>query len=78
MKLNCHSIQYIYDNLKKKDDQINAITSQLGIFQKSEDTTDIVRKAIQGCKKYTDDEADKLLTRVKELEMKTNKKIAEF
>lgn len=78
MKLNCHSIQYIYDNLKKKDEQINGINSQLGIFQKSEDTNDIVRKAIQGCKKYTDDEVDKLLTRVKELEMKTNKKIAEF
>lgn len=83
MRLSCHckillnlAIQYIYDNLKKKDEQINNITSQLGIFQKSEDTNDIVRKAVQGCKKYTDDQVDKLLTRVKQLEMRTNKKIA--
>ena len=29
-------------------------------------------------KKYTDDEISKVLTRLKQLELKTNKKIAEF
>jgi hypothetical protein len=51
--------------LKKKDEQINAISSQLGIFQKSDESTDNLKRAVQGCKKYTDDECDKILTRLK-------------
>lgn len=47
-------------------------------FEKSEDSKEGIRKAIQTSKKYTDDEINKVLTRLKELEMKTNKKISEF
>ena len=39
--------------------------TQLGGFQKSGDTEDIIKKAIQTCKKYTDEESDKILTRIK-------------
>lgn len=65
MKLNVYSIQYVYDNLKKKDEQINAISSQLGAFQRSDDSADGLKKAVQTCKKYTDDEVDKILNRLK-------------
>ena len=57
--------QYIYDNLKKKDEQINVLTGQLGGFQKIDDSAENLRKAVQGCRKYTDDEVDKILTRLK-------------
>lgn len=72
MKLHSHcnfysisAIQYIYDNLKKKDEQINSMSGQLGVFQKSDESAENLRKAVQGCRKYTDDEVDKVLTRVK-------------
>ena len=47
-------------------------------FERADDSKEAIRKATQTCKKYTDDEIAKILTRFKELEMKTNKKIAEF
>lgn len=47
-------------------------------FEKSEDSKEGIRKAIQASKKYTDDEINKVLTRLKELEMRTNKKVSEF
>jgi hypothetical protein len=37
-----------------------------------------IRKSAANSKKFTEDECDKLLNRLKELEMKTNKKISEF
>ena len=70
------AIQYVYDCLKKKDEQVANINSQLNQFEKADDATENNRRAIQTCKKYTDDEIGKVLTRFKELEMKTNKKIA--
>lgn len=37
-----------------------------------------LRKAGSAAKKFTEDECEKILSRLKELEMKTNKKISEF
>jgi predicted DNA-binding protein YlxM (UPF0122 family) len=59
------AIQYIYDNLKKKDEQINTINSQLHVFSKSDESADNLKKAIQSCKKYSDEEDDKILNRLK-------------
>ena len=59
------AVQYLYDALKKKDEQINGINSQLGVFNRTDDANENVRKAIQTCKKYSDDEVSKVLTRLK-------------
>lgn len=72
------AIQHIFDALKKKDEVINAISQQLPGFQKKDDTEESSRKLLQTAKKYTDDEINKILTRLKELEMKNNKKMADF
>lgn len=61
------AVQHLYDALRKKDDQINAINSQLGVFSRVDDADESVRKAIQQCKKYADEEVNKVLTRLKEL-----------
>ena len=50
----------------------------LDSFESKENVKDSFRKNTNTAKKYTDDECDKVLNRLKDLEMKTNKKISEF
>ena len=74
----CNSFQNIYEDLKNKDEKIESLNNQLSVFAREDDTAEKIRKCTNACKKYTDDEASKILTRLKQLEMKTNKKISEF
>ena len=48
----------------------------LDTFETKENVKESVRKTAASGKKHAEDEGDKVLTRLKELEMKTNKKIS--
>lgn len=50
----------------------------LDSFESKDNVKEGVRKSAAAGKKHTEDESEKVLTRLKDLEMRTNKKISEF
>ncbi len=64
--------------MKKKDQTIKELQNALDGLEKSDAARQSIRKTQQMAKKYTDDEIAKVLTRIKEAQMKNNKKIGEF
>ena len=50
----------------------------LDSFDTKDSVKEALRRAAQTAKKGSEDEADKVFTRLKDLELRTNKKISEF
>jgi len=76
--INNTALQSLYESVKKTNQRVDNLASMLDSFETKDNVKDSVRKSTAAGKKSLEDECDKILNRLKELEMKTNKKISEF
>ena len=63
---------------RQLDKKVEALSGMLDSFDTKDSVKEALRRAAQTAKKGSEDEADKVFTRLKDLELRTNKKISEF
>jgi hypothetical protein len=72
------SIDLLYKRQDDRDSKFSAIERRLDEFVGREDLRDRLKKSKDEGKAYTDEENGKILSRLKELEIKVNKKLGDF
>ena len=72
------ALQYLLEGNRQLGKKVDSLAGLLDTFDTKEGVKEALRRAALTAKKGSEDEADKVLTRLKELELRTNKKISEF
>lgn len=72
------SIDLLYKRQDDRDVRFAAIEKRMEEFVTREDLRERIKKVKDEAKTYTDDENSKVVNRLKELELKVNKKLGDF
>ena len=78
MDLYNQAIDLLYKRQDDRDARFTAIERKLDDFVVRDDLRDRLKKSKEEGKAYTDDENNKVVNRLKELELKVNKKLGDF
>ena len=72
------AIDFLYKRQDDRDARFTAIERKLDEFVVRDDLRERLKKTKDEAKTYTDDENNKVVNRLKELELKVNKKLGDF
>lgn len=72
------ALQFLFEGVKRVSQRVEGLAGMLESFETKENVKEGLRKGGVAGRKAAEEEAEKVLTRLKDLEMRTSKRLSEF